>query len=177
MAPEPGPLTPHFDSLHFRTALGRFPTGVTIVTACNPEGLPLGLTVSSFNSVSLDPPLVLWSLALSSSALSIFRTTSRYAIHVLEAGQAGLARLFARRDATDRFAHVEWHRSSHGVPLLSSGFAARFECFNRSQYEEGDHLILVGQVERCEYTQGMPLVFHAGGFDLTPAPRPLDTPF
>lgn len=167
-APQGRALPPSFDSKHFRAALGRFPTGVTIVTTSNSAGQPLGLTVSSFNSVSLEPPLVLWSLALTSGALDVFKTTQRYAIHVLASGQAGLAHWFAGRGVADRFAKIAWHRNDHGVPLLSDGFAARFECFNRSRYIEGDHMIMVGQVEHCEYTDRMPLVFHAGGFDLTP---------
>lgn len=164
-----GVHTPDFDTLEFRTALGRFATGVTIVTACAPDGSPVGLTVSSFNSVSLTPPLVLWSLGVRSRALSVFQNVDRYAIHVLAAGQARLARHFALPNQTDRFADVAWVRNAHGTPRLTQGVAAWFECHNRSQYLEGDHLLLIGQVERCGHTTDMPLVFHAGGFDLTPA--------
>lgn len=169
-APTAAPLqAPDFDTSEFRTALGRFPTGVAVVTASTPQGSPIGLTVSSFNSVSLDPPLVLWSLALRSRALTLFQNVDRYAIHVLAAGQARLARHFATPNQTDRFADIAWARNEHGTPRLTHGAAAWFECHNRSHYLEGDHLILVGEVERCGHGTDMPLVFHAGGFDLTPA--------
>lgn len=158
--------TPLFDATGFRATLGRFPTGVTIVTARAPDGAPVGLTVSSFNSVSLNPPLVLWSLALKSGSLAIFEQVERYAIHVLADGQAALARRFATPGLTDRFADAPWHESAHGTPMLNDGHVAWFECYNRSRYREGDHLILVGEVERCGHTDELPLVFHAGGFRL-----------
>ena len=161
-------VPPAFDAREFRHTLGRFPTGVTVVTARTPQGQPLGMTVSSFNSVSLNPPLVLWSLALSSGAREIFEQIDHYAIHVLAAGQAGLARQFAVPGRAGRFDGIAWHPNRHGVPMLDSGYAAWFECFNRSRYKEGDHMILVGEVERCGHTTDMPLVFHAGGFHLTP---------
>lgn len=160
---------PDFDASGFRRALGRFPTGVAIVTARTPAGQALGMTISSFNSVSLDPPLVLWSLARRSSALAIFESVDRYAIHVLAAGQAGLARQFAMPAAHgDRFAGVSWAPNAFGVPRLADECAAWFECHNRSHYREGDHVILVGAVERCGQSDRLPLVFHAGGFHLTP---------
>lgn len=159
---------PAFEADEFRRTLGRFPTGVVIVTARAPDGTPLGLTISSFNSVSLNPPLVLWSLALTSRALPVFEQIGHYAIHVLSAGQAGLARQFAAPTVADRFAGIAWHPNEHGVPRLEQGHAAWFECRNRSRYAEGDHVILVGEVERCGHTDDMPLVFHAGGFHLTP---------
>ncbi|GAA5233485.1 flavin reductase family protein [Verticiella sediminum] len=158
---------PEFDDLAFRRTLGRFPTGVTIITARGADDRPVGLTVSSFNSVSLAPPLVLWSLARRSTSLEVFQTVERYAIHVLASGQASLARQFALPG--DRFANVDWSFNADGVPILRDACtAARLECFNRSRYPEGDHIILVGEVERCEHNTQMPLVFHAGGFHLTP---------
>ncbi len=159
---------PAFDSAEFRRTLGRFPTGVAIVTARTPQGQPLGMTVSSFNSVSLNPPLILWSLSLQSSAREIFEQIEHYAVHVLAAGQAGLARQFALPGRASRFEGVAWRPNEHGVPILESGHAAWFECYNRSRYPEGDHMILVGEVEHCGHTCAMPLVFHAGGFHLTP---------
>lgn len=158
---------PDFDSSAFRAALGRFATGVTIVTAMTPEGTPLGLTVSSFNSVSLNPPLVLWSLSLGSSSFPVLDACSHYAINVLAADQLELAKAFASRKNTDRFANVAWRRGPAGSPLID-GCTAWFECHNRSRYPEGDHCIFVGEVERCDHAQTMPLVFHAGDFDLTP---------
>lgn len=164
---------PDFDSSAFRAALGRFATGVTLVTALAPDGSPVGLTVSSFNSVSLAPPLVLWSLSLTSSSFATLDQCSHYAINVLAADQLELAKSFATRKGADRYTGVPWKPGSHGLPIID-GCTAWFECYNRSRYREGDHSIFVGEVERCGHIQAMPLVFHAGDFDLTPQrnPRP-----
>jgi flavin reductase (DIM6/NTAB) family NADH-FMN oxidoreductase RutF len=136
---------------------------VTIVTARTGEGKVVGLTANSFNSVSLDPPLVLWSLAQAAASLPAFRAGSHYAINVLAAGQKALAERFALKGA-DRWAGVQFTDGMGGAPLLA-GAAATFECFNRSRYEEGDHVIFVGEVERCTWHAGAsPLLFHGGRF-------------
>ncbi|MBV7481592.1 flavin reductase family protein [Bordetella sp. BOR01] len=160
---------PDFDARFFRTALGRFATGVTVVTTAAPDGAPIGLTVSSFNSVSLDPPLVLWSLSRGSASLDIFEHCERYVVNVLSAEQIALARRFAQGHTRERFNGVPRARAPGGTPMLDAHCAAWFECSNRSRYVEGDHIIMVGQVERCGHSAQAPLVFHAGGFDLTPA--------
>lgn len=148
---------------HFRTALGMFATGVTIITTCDADGQKYGLTANSFNSVSLEPPLVLWSLAHTSSALDIFRHCTHYAIHVLSVKQRSLAERFATRDI-DRWAGVAHQRNAHGVPLIE-GAGAVFECASRSQYVEGDHTIFVGQVDQCSHRpHTSPLLYHAGMF-------------
>ena len=140
-----------------------FATGVTIVTARTPAGELVGLTANSFNSVSLSPPLVLWSLARAASTLEAFSTGSHYAVHILAAGQKNLAQQFAGK-GPDRWRDVDYQLSPGGVPLLS-GCAASFECFNRSRYEEGDHVIFVGEVERCSHRADTPpLLFHGGRF-------------
>lgn len=140
-----------------------FATGVTIVTTRNAQGQPIGLTANSFNSVSLDPPLVLWSLSRAAASMPAFANGSHYAINVLAADQKALAERFASR-GVDRFAGVEHHSGISGAPLLE-GAAATFECFNRSRYEEGDHVIFVGEVERCQHHGGMsPLLYHGGRF-------------
>ena len=154
---------PSFSKAQFRAALGRFATGVTVVTARTPQGELVGLTANSFNTVSLDPPLVLWSLARSAASLEAFSTGSHYAINVLAADQQDLALRFAARDV-DRFAGVVYLEGVDGAPLLP-GVAATFECFNRSRYEEGDHVIFVGEVERCTHHADVsPLLFHGGKF-------------
>jgi flavin reductase (DIM6/NTAB) family NADH-FMN oxidoreductase RutF len=154
---------PSFSSQEFRTALGMFATGVTIVTARTTEGLVIGLTANSFNSVSLDPPLVLWSLAQAAASLPAFRAGSHYAINVLSAEQKLLAERFALR-GSDRWNGVNFTEGMGGAPLLT-GAAATFECFNRSRYEEGDHVIFVGEVERCSWRGGAsPLLFHGGRY-------------
>ena len=154
---------PLFSPPEFRAALGMFATGVTIVTTRTPQGHLIGLTANSFNSVSLDPPLVLWSLARQAGSMNAFSTGSHYAINILAAGQQDLAKRFAGKDL-DRFAGVEFEEGTGGAPLLA-GAAATFECFNRSRYEEGDHVIFVGEVERCAHRPGAsPLLFHGGRF-------------
>ena len=140
-----------------------FATGVTIVTARAAEGVPVGLTASSFNSVSLTPPLVLWSMAHQTSSMPVLRECTHYAIHVLTVEQRLLAERFATR-GVDRWAGVAWRPSAHGVPLIE-GAAAVFECRNRSQYVEGDHTIFVGEVVHCSHLPGSrPLLYHGGMF-------------
>ena len=154
---------PSFSSAQFRTALGMFATGVTIVTARTQEGHLVGLTANSFNSVSLDPPLVLWSLSRAAASLPAFRAGSHYVINVLGADQQALALRFASK-SIDRFADVAFVDGPGGAPILA-GAAATFECFNRSRYDEGDHVIFVGEVERCSHRPGAsPLLYHGGRF-------------
>jgi flavin reductase (DIM6/NTAB) family NADH-FMN oxidoreductase RutF len=154
---------PPFSRQDFRAALGLFATGVTIVTARAADGTPVGLTANSFNSVSMSPPLVLWSLALQASSLPVFQAGSHYAIHILAAEQRALAERFATKGA-DRFANLPWREGAGGVPLLD-GAAAVLECHNRSRYVEGDHVIFVGAVERCRFrTEASPLIYHGGRF-------------
>lgn len=140
-----------------------FATGVTIVTARSASGRLVGLTANSFNSVSLEPPLVLWSLSQSAASLDTFANGTHYAVHVLAADQSALAERFAAR-GVDRWAGLAYHPGTNGAPLLE-GAAATFECFNRSQYREGDHVIFVGEVERCSHRAGAsPLLYHGGRF-------------
>ena len=159
----PRAQTPRFSSSEFRTALGRFATGVAIVTARASDGQLVGLTVSSFNSVSLAPPLVLWSLSQAATSMDAFRDGSHYAINILGAGQQALAQRFATHGA-DRFADLEFVEGLCGAPLIA-GSIATFECFNRSRYVEGDHVIFVGEVEHCSQRAGAsPLLYHGGRF-------------
>jgi flavin reductase (DIM6/NTAB) family NADH-FMN oxidoreductase RutF len=154
---------PGFSAQEFRSALGMFATGVTIVTAQTPGGAAVGLTANSFNSVSLAPPLVLWSLSRAAASLSVFSAGSHYAINVLASDQKPLAERFALR-GVDRFSGVGYDAGAGGAPILH-GVAAAFECFNRSRYEEGDHVIFVGQVERFTWRPGAsPLLFHGGRY-------------
>lgn len=159
---------PSFDSHAFKQALGRFPTGVTIVTAQTAPDVHIGLTVSSFNSVSLEPPLVVWSLKRNSHSLATFETCERYVIQVLAADQAALAHRFAKGSPEDRFQGQTLVACPGGSPRLDIGAAAWFECFNRSRYVEGDHIVLIGEVENCAHSDRPPLIYHGGGFDLTP---------
>jgi len=155
-----------FDSAHFRQALSQFATGVTVITTRLADGSFRGLTASSFNSVSLDPPLVLWSLGARANSLPIFSGNSHYVINVLAAGQEELALRFSRR-SEDPFAGIDYMLSRTGQPILK-GAAAWFECHNRSRYPEGDHVIFVGEVEECEVEPQPALLFHGGRFGVTP---------
>ncbi len=123
----------------------------------------MGLTANSFNSVSLEPPLVLWSLARAAGSMSTLTAGSHYAINILSASQKDLAERFATRGA-NRWVGVSFTEGTGGAPLLA-GAAATFECFNRSRYEEGDHVIFVGEVERCAHRPGAsPLLFHGARY-------------
>jgi flavin reductase (DIM6/NTAB) family NADH-FMN oxidoreductase RutF len=158
-------ISPQLDTRHFRNALSQFATGVTIITTRLADGTFFGLTASSFNSVSLNPPLVLWSLDQGASSLPLFTGNSHYVINVLAGNQAELAARFARR-IENRFEGIEFDLSHTGLPILK-GVAAWFECHNRSRYPEGDHVIFVGEVERCDVLPRPALVFHAGQFVAT----------
>jgi len=152
-----------FDSREFRDALGRFATGVAVVTAVSAAGDKLGLTISSFNSVSLAPPLVLWSLMQTSSSLQAFRAVGHFAVNVLSAEQLPLAEQFARRDV-DRWAGVAHLPGPGGTPLLE-GAIATFECRSHSQLDAGDHVIFLGEVLHCTHRSGVPpLLYHGGRF-------------
>jgi flavin reductase (DIM6/NTAB) family NADH-FMN oxidoreductase RutF/DNA-binding MarR family transcriptional regulator len=156
---------PAFDHRAFRRALGRFPTGVTVVTTLSPDGRKIGLTANSFNSVSLEPPLVLWSLAKRAASLPAFLEAPHYAINVLAADQIRLSRQFAGARG-DRFAGVRCREGLGGIPLIE-GCTAWFECHNVRQYDGGDHVILVGQVERFAHDDRPALAFHGGGYRVT----------
>ncbi|MFC5521864.1 flavin reductase family protein [Polaromonas jejuensis] len=155
--------SPSFSPREFRASLAMFATGVTIVTARTPTGELVGLTANSFNSVSLNPPLVLWSLSQAAGSMAALSAGSHYAINILAADQKDLAERFASK-REDRWKDVLFTEGTTGSPLLK-GAAATFECFNRSRYEEGDHVIFVGEVERCSHRAGAaPLLFHGGRF-------------
>lgn len=175
-----------FDAREFRNTLSTFTTGVTIITTRAPDGTPIGLTANSFNSVSLDPPMVLWSLAKTSRNLAAFDAAEHWAVHILSVEQDGLSNRFAR-SGEDKFAGVETQEGVGGIPLLS-GCSARLQCKTSFKYEGGDHLIFVGEVLDFDRNDVPPLVFHAGKYavatqktDSTSLSRPpvrdLDTSF
>ncbi len=144
----------------FRDALGRFATGVTVVTCATDRG-PLGITANSFASVSLDPPLVLWSPARASRRFGAFEAAERYAIHILGDNQIDLCRRFSR-DGFD-FDELDWKSGPNGVPLIG-GCLARFDCVRVAAHEGGDHLIVVGRVLEAEHREGAPLLFSSGRY-------------
>lgn len=150
------------DRRALRDALGAFATGVTVVTTLDPAGRAIGLTVNSFNAVSLDPPLVLWSLSLESPSLAAFRAASHFAVNVLAAHQQAISERFARRNG-DKFGGLEWGEGLGGAPLLP-GCCACLECRIEAHHPGGDHLIFIGRVERFARASAEPLVFHGGEY-------------
>lgn len=149
------------DGTAFRAALGAFTTGVTVVTTHGEQG-DVGLTANSFNSVSLDPPMVLWSLGKSASSLPAFKTAQHFAVHILSEDQQELSNRFATR-GIDKFAGIDVMRGPDDVPLLND-CAARFVCRTEYQYEGGDHIIFVGEVLDFSHRDQSPLLFHGGKY-------------
>ena len=152
----PGPATQRV----FRDALGRFATGVTLITTQTESGLA-GFTANSFAAVSLDPALVLWSAARSSARYPIFSGATAYSIHILAAEQAALTQSFSRGGAG--FDGIDFTPSEDGIPMFP-GTLARFDCLQHATHDGGDHLIIVGRVIRFALNDGAPLVFNQGGF-------------
>jgi len=150
------------DPRDFRNALGSFATGVTIITAADAEGRPYGLTCNSFASVSLNPPLVLWSLLLYSSSLGIFQNASHFAVNVLGASQRALASKFAK-SSDDKFFEVDWTPGLGQAPLLAES-VANFQCRSVNRYYGGDHVIFLGAVEAYSYNNKEPLLFLRGSY-------------
>src|SRR5438045_1196705 len=145
------------DPRDFRNALGTYATGVTVITAAAADGKPYGLTCNSFASVSLNPPLVLWSLVVYSQSLSVFQNASHFTVNVLGASQQALATKFATR-SDDKFAGVEWTRGLGNAPILKDS-VANFQCRAADRYYGGDHIIFLGAVEAYAYNRDEPLLF------------------
>jgi flavin reductase (DIM6/NTAB) family NADH-FMN oxidoreductase RutF len=145
----------------FRSCLGQFATGVTVVTA-NIGGDLVGLTVNSFASVSLNPPLILWSIGQSSTSYAKFIAAEHFAINVLAEDQILLSRHFCR-SGVDKFSDVTWTRGKNGAPILD-GVAAFFECEKESQHRGGDHLIVIGRVWRAVQFERNALLFAQGRY-------------
>lgn len=153
-----------FDARAFRNALGSFPTGVAIITTTGSDGLPLGLTCNSFSSVSLDPPLVSWSLRRTSKNLEAFQRASAFAINILAEDQTDLSGQFAKSGSAEKFDGVAWTPGYAGVPVIANCVAA-FECGKFAEHLAGDHVIFLGRVhsfsqEREEHS----LVFYKGAY-------------
>jgi flavin reductase (DIM6/NTAB) family NADH-FMN oxidoreductase RutF len=149
-----------------RHALGEFATGITVVTALAADGRPVGVTINSFASVSLEPPLVLWSLGLQASSLAVFESCRHYAINVLAEDQIEFSQGFSQSQG-DPFSGIDLKVGAHGTPMLP-GCCAWFECRNEMRYPGGDHLIFVGQVENFERQDRPPLIFHRGRYRSLP---------
>lgn len=146
----------------FRSALSRFATGIGVVTTLDSQGKKVGITVSSFNSVSLDPPLILWSIGLDSMSYDVFTEVDFFAVHILTRDQEELCDRFAQR-GNDKFASFECGEGINGVPILPD-FAACFECSTEHIYPGGDHKIIVGRVHDFEERETEPLIYYRSRF-------------
>ncbi len=158
--PDIAPTPP--SSQQLRAAFGRFPTGVTIVTCVDRQGQRIGLTANSLSSLSMDPPLLAWSLRLVSTNLAAFRDARYFAVNVLADAQIELSRRFAS-SAPAKFDDGLWHNGLGQVPLLA-GSAASFECELTATHEAGDHLLFIGRILRATDSALAPLVFNAGRY-------------
>lgn len=152
------------DARELRNALGRFATGVCVVTTRSASGQTAGLTVNSFSSVSLDPPLVAWCLGRNAPSMRTFSSAEHFAVHVMAADQQATTMHFAK-SAEDKFAAVadQIEAGIGEVPVLKKCLA-RFECRKASMVDGGDHVLFIGRVERFAYSDEPPLLFHAGRF-------------
>ncbi|MBT8079649.1 MAG: flavin reductase family protein [Gammaproteobacteria bacterium] len=146
----------------FRQCLGKFTTGVTIVTCTAADGERCGITANSFSSVSLEPPLILWNIAKVSRSLQAYLDASQFAVNILAAGQQALSNRFAKSEA-NLFDGVEHEMSEYGVPLIPDTLAC-LECRTGQIHDCGDHYIIIGEVERFRASEAEPLVFSNGAY-------------
>jgi flavin reductase (DIM6/NTAB) family NADH-FMN oxidoreductase RutF len=153
-----------FDSKGFRSALGSFATGVTIVTSLGKSNQKVGMTANSFNSVSLNPPLVLWSIGKDANCFDDFMASKAFAIHILASDQRELSDRFAMKGG-DKFAGLECTQGVSDIPLLPH-YSACFQCTLEHQYDGGDHIILVGRVVDFEDQQHPPLLYYRGHYGI-----------
>ncbi len=154
--------TTNFDKTEFRKTLGQFATGVTVITTLDGEGGRVGVTASSFNSLSMEPPLILWSLRNSAYSLPAFAQAEFFNVHILGLGQHELSRCFARH-GTDKFGQIKTAKGLGGTPILPE-HVALFECKTAHHYAGGDHVIIVGEVMRFSRKDMEPLVIHDGQY-------------
>ncbi|MBL7226536.1 MAG: flavin reductase [Pseudomonas sp.] len=152
------------DTRAFRRALGNFATGVTVVTAADASGRKVGVTANSFNSVSLDPPLILWSIDKRSTSHAVFEAATHFAVNVLAADQIDLSNNFAR-PREDRFAEIGYQAGAGGAPVLAD-CSARFECEKYQQVDGGDHWIMIGKVVAFDDCGRSPLLYHQGAYSM-----------
>ena len=150
------------DPLELRRCLGSFVTGVTVMTVLDAQGKPEGITANSFSSLSLDPPLIVWSLRLSSRSFNTYQNAARFAVNILAEDQVDISNRFAA-SGVDRFDGVAYTPGLGGVPLIK-GCVSYLECSLEASYPGGDHVLFVGRVERIHMHEGRPLAYGSGGY-------------
>jgi len=153
-----------FDPKAFRRALGNFATGVTIITTRGPDGTNIGVTASSFSSLSLDPPLILWSSIKETPSCKVFESASHFAVNILASDQMEMSNHFARQQE-DKFAGIEWQEGIGGSPIFPD-CAGRFQCESYNKLDGGDHWIFVGRVLAFDDYGRSPLCFHQGSYSM-----------
>jgi flavin reductase (DIM6/NTAB) family NADH-FMN oxidoreductase RutF len=152
-----------FDQKEFRKTLGTFATGITVVTAMHENSVPVGITVNSFTSVSLDPPLILWCLDNEAESYKVFANCKNFAIHILHQEQEAISQTFATK-GSDKFSGLEWETGELGSPILKD-CASYFQCETETSYEGGDHIILLGRVKAVQTNADkQPLIYHASNY-------------
>lgn len=151
----------------FKQALGNYPTGVTVVTAFTEDHQPIGLTVNSFASVSLDPTLILWSIDKKSSLLEPFVKADKFAVNILAEDQANVCMIFATK-VEDRFGQISWEKSERDLPVIH-GSQSQLECKTFQQIDAGDHIIFIGEVLHIHNEEKSPLLYHKRNFGAIPA--------
>lgn len=151
-----------FTSKELRQTFGCFPTGVTVITTKDADGAPIGVTASSFNSVSMDPPLILWSVDKVAYSASIFKNAKHFTVNILSDAQVDISNRFASR-GEDKFKDIDWCDDEHGMPNIADA-SAQLRCNTWNVYEGGDHYIIVGEVMSLANNQKPPLVFATGGY-------------
>lgn len=150
----------------FRSIMGNYPTGVTVITTSSPEGEPVGLTVNSFTSVSMDPKLISWSIDKSVSTHDIFTEQESFAVHTLAHNQGDICMLFATK-GTDRFSQIDWHSSENNLPIIH-GYSGLLECKVHKTVDAGDHTMLIGEVINAHNQETEPLLYHQRVFGAIP---------
>ena len=153
---------PAIDSTELRRCLGSFVTGVTVITALDAQGQAEGITANSFSSLSLDPPLIVWSLRLSSRSFNTYKNALHFAVNILAQDQMHISNRFAA-SGVDRFEGVDFTPGIAGVPLIK-GCVSYLECSLEASYPGGDHVLFVGRVERIQVNERKPLAYGAGGY-------------
>ena len=155
------------EQLAFRKALGNYPTGVTVVTTFTEANEPIGMTVNSFASVSLDPLLILWSIDKKSKAYDIYTKAEKFAVNILASDQGDICNLFASKEQ-DRFSKIEWSTSKQTLPIIANTLSV-LECETAQQIDGGDHTIFIGRVVNIENSDKNPLLYHRRSIGEIPA--------
>lgn len=143
----------------YKEIMGSYPTGVTVITTNNQEGYPIGMTVNSFTSVSVDPLLISWSIRKDATEFDDFIKADQFIVNILDGDNTDIAYRFASKDKSNRFNETNWHYSKQQLPILEHVYAV-MECKTVNQFEAGDHIIIIGEVQRMEKLTDTPMLYY-----------------